>query len=179
MDGIVRRGEQTPYSEDDMRRLCEGKVNVMTYREAVMKGSIDSILGPHRAAILLIEVQPNYGHWVALFERRKGELEWFDSYGLEPEAELKMVPERFRKVSMQDRPRLVDMINREGYERLYWNNRCLQSEKKDVSTCGRWAAMRIVLRRHSLKEFQKMFTGQRLPADDYIVMLTLFNQDKF
>jgi hypothetical protein len=63
MQGILKRGQQIAYSEDDMRKLCEGKVSVMTYSEAVRKGSIGAVLGAHGAAIVLIETQPNYGHW--------------------------------------------------------------------------------------------------------------------
>lgn len=63
MDAIIASGKNKAYSEDDMRKLCEGKVAVMTYREAVAKGSIDAALGPHKAMIVLIETEPNYGHW--------------------------------------------------------------------------------------------------------------------
>ena len=176
MDEIAKMSGRIPYSEDDMRNICEGKVSVMSYKDAVGKGSIEAVLGRHKAAIILIETEPNYGHWVALFEVDPHTLEWFDSYGMAPDAELKMVPASFRAQSAQDAPRLSEMIARSRYTKVLYNHERLQKTQGDVSTCGRWAAVRVCMRWCPLQDFIRMFVGQRLSPDQYITLLTLFNK---
>lgn len=174
MDRIASVAGQEAWSEDDMRKLCVGKVEVMTVTDAVNKGSIDAVLGPHGAAILLFETEPNYGHWVALIRVDKNTMEWFDSYGIAPEGELKFIPPGFRKKSKQDYPYLTDMIREGGYTRLLYNSEHLQSSGSNTSTCGRWASMRVALKHFPLETFVKLFTGQKLKPDQYIALLTLF-----
>jgi hypothetical protein len=57
--------------------------------------------------------------------------EWFDSYGMAPEAELKMVPQKMRDDGsfLQDQPRLKPMIEK-GFDKLIYNNFPLQKERK-------------------------------------------------
>src|SRR6185437_15941702 len=102
MDRILAEGERISYSEEDMRRLCEGKVKVVPYSHAKHAHNLDELLGPNRAAIILYETEPSYGHWCALFEVSSTMLEFFDSYGGKPDSQLSMVPAHFRQQSGQD-----------------------------------------------------------------------------
>jgi hypothetical protein len=46
-----------------------------------------------------------------------------------------------------------------------------------VSTCGRWAALRVALRRWSLKKFVDTFKSRiSCGPDEFVTLLTLFNQ---
>jgi len=174
MDQIALLAGRKPWSEDDMRKLCSGKVEVMTVADAVRRGNIDAVLGPHGAAILLFETEPGYGHWVALIRVDKYTMEWFDSYGIEPEGELKMIPAHFRHQSKQDYPYLTQMIREGGYRKLLYNSEHLQSSGPNMSTCGRWASMRVAMKEFPLETFVKLFTNQKLKPDQYISMLTMF-----
>lgn len=177
MDRIAWLGGEVPFSEDDMRKLCEGRVHVVSYKEAVELGSIHSVLGKHGAAIVLCETSPNYGHWIALMHVANSPrtIEWFDPYGdIGPDEEWKSVPRGFRAQSGQDGPRLMEMIQEGGYERVLFNEAKLQTKRGQVSTCGRWCAMRVNLRQFSLKKFQAIFMNQKLAPDQYVTMLTLF-----
>jgi hypothetical protein len=102
MDQILAQGQKISYSEDDMRRLCEGKVQVVPYSHCKRAHSLHEILGPHKAAIILYETEPSYGHWCALFEVSPSMLEFFDSYGKGPDTQLSMVPAHFRVHSGTD-----------------------------------------------------------------------------
>lgn len=176
MDAILAKGGQISYSEDDMRRLCEGKVKVIPYSHAAQAHSISELLGPHGAAIILYETEPNYGHWVAVFEVSPSMLEFFDSYGYAPDSELKLVPGRFRAQSAQDKPYLSELIRRSGYKNVIYNNVRLQKTGPGTSTCGRWCALRVCCRNIPLKTFQRWFQGQRLAPDQYVTALTMFNK---
>lgn len=174
IDEVAKRAGAIPYSDTNMRRLCEGKVNIMTYAEAIAKGDINAVLGEHKAAIILFEIEDGYGHWVAVFEVSPTMCEWFDSYGLAPEEELTLIPAQFRREHGQTEAQLVPMIDRQ-YKELIYNSKPFQSNAKEMSTCGRWCAMRIQLRKLSLKSFQNMFLGQKLAPDQYITLMTIFN----
>ena len=90
--------------------------------------------------IVLYEVEPNYGHWVAILETPEG-IEHFDSYGILPDNELQWVPVEFRHESGQDVKHLLRMMYATG-KKINYNSHRLQG--KDTSTCGRWAALRIM-----------------------------------
>lgn len=177
MDAILSKGGQISYSEEDMRRLCEGKVRVIPYSQAKQASSIEDLLGPHGAVIILYETEPNYGHWVALFTAGDHMLEFFDSYGYPPDSQLKMVPAGFRGNSGQDGPYLSELIKRSGrFTHVIYNNVRLQKTGPGTSTCGRWCALRVCCRNIPLKTFQRWFQNQRLSADMYVTALTMFNK---
>lgn len=175
MDKEIIKGELKSFSNEDIMRLCEGKVNIYTYPKLAGMVSIDQLLNyPIRcgAAIILYMTKKNYGHWVAIFETKPG-LEFFDSYGISPDDELKLINEEFREQSNQDRRYLSRLMLESGKQVIY-NNINLQSKKNDISTCGRWAGLRIALRTISLKNFQNLFINQTFPPDWYVSALTLF-----
>lgn len=176
MDAILAKGQQISYSEEDMRRLCEGKVKVVPYRHAKQARHIDELLGSHRAAIILYETEESYGHWCALFEVSPSMLEFFDSYGGKPDSQLSMVPASFRPKSGQDYPYLSDLIKDSGYKNVIFNDIKLQRTAPGTSTCGRWCALRVCFRNIPLKTFQRWFRNQRLSPDQYVTALTMFNR---
>ena len=175
MDAILAKGGQISYSEDDMRRICEGKVKIVPYRYASQCQSIHELLGPHKAAIILYETEPNYGHWVALFEVTPTMVEFFDPYGYSPDSQLKLVPAEFRSKSAQNFPFLSQLI-KAHYRSVIFNDKKLQRSGPGTSTCGRWCALRVCCRNIPLKTFQRWFIGQRLTPDMYVTALTMFNK---
>lgn len=174
MDALARKMAQSPWSDSNIKQMCGGKVNVLTVKQAVELGDIEKVFGPHGAAVLLFETEPNYGHWVALIRVDGHTVEWFDSYGLAPQGELKMIPKEFARKSLQDEPYLNDMIEDGGYRTIFFNEYPLQSKGQKVSTCGRWAATRVALKDLPLEAFVKLFVGQKCTPDEYISMLTAF-----
>lgn len=174
MDAEVRKMAKLPWSDANIKSICKGKVNVMTVKAAVQKGSIDEVFGPHGAAVLLFETEPDYGHWVALIRVDDDTVEWFDSYGIEPNGELKMIPRDFAKESKQDAPYLTDMIEKGGYTTVLWNQTPLQKHGEDVSTCGRWASLRVAFKHLALEDFIRLFLRQKQPPDMIVSYLTAF-----
>jgi hypothetical protein len=100
---------------------------------------------PRLPLILLYETKPNYGHWVCVLRTPEG-IEHFDSHGIVPDDELKWVPDWLKPSTGQDTKKLMTLLYREAAEhgtQINYNAHHLQS--KDVSTCGRWCALRIAL----------------------------------
>lgn len=170
IDKIVDGGGGIPYSDDDLVKVCDGKVNVVSYKDVMRAHHVDQVLGKHGAAIILYETRPRYGHWVALIRQGPDLVEFFDSYGMAPDQQLSFVPPQ-----MQMYPCLKQLFAHSGV-RCIWNKTKLQAEGQKVSTCGRWAALRVAWARKGIpmEVFVKDFTGQALKPDSYVTLLTLY-----
>lgn len=180
MDKVIALGRAETFSDQNMMALCDSKVKVVTYTDLAKYSSIEDVLSPWGAAIILYMTKENFGHWVALFVAHADDssgqtLEFWDSYAIPPDGELAMVPEHFRQISGQNYPHLTAMINScPLYKRVIYNSVQLQKLKKDVNTCGRWAGLRVAMRNVPLKTFQAMFSKQTFDPDWYASALTLF-----
>lgn len=87
---------------------------------------------------------PDYGHWVCLFyDRPANIINFFDSYGGEPDSQLKYIPRDFRLMSNQDYPYLLkllfDWANKKNGPKIEYNYIKLQNKK--ATTCGRWIGL--------------------------------------
>lgn len=166
IDDIVSAVNGLPWSDDHMRKICEGKVNILSYRHVMQAGSLADVLGQHGAAIILYETKPQYGHWVALFSVAPGVVEFFDSYGCAPDSQLRFVPP-----AMKCRPVLAKLF-KQACVQCIWNKIPLQASSEDMSTCGRWASMRIGMRKTPKDSFVRLFVGQKLKPDSYATLMT-------
>jgi hypothetical protein len=176
MDKLIKMSYNKSFSDSDIRRLCDNRVNVIEYEQLQHMRSIDEALGPYGAFILLYETSRNYGHWVAviLHEGRDGGiLEHFDSYALKPDQELNFTPHNLRRELGQDLPHLTALMYNSPYNVIY-NKVKLQKFDNGLNTCGRWCAMRVVLRDLPLKKFCSLFMKQNFTPDYYITALTMF-----
>lgn len=177
MDKVARLAITEALSDTDLSRICEGKVNILKYERLKDMRSINEALGVHGACIILYESEENFGHWVALFvsKEQPNTLEFFDSYGIKPDSELKLIPDYFREKSGQSQPHLTYLIQASPeWKTLLYNEVDLQSTKGNTNTCGRWAALRIMTRSIGLTTFQGLFVGQHFDPDWYCALLTLF-----
>ena len=173
MDKVIRFNYGKAFSDEDIRRLCKYHVNVMTYRDLREYKSIDDALGEYNAIILLYETKKNYGHWVAIHKVDKNTIEFFDSYGIIPDHQIKNVDKRRLNELGYDDLHLTNMIKSAGYNLLY-NDIKLQKLKDDMSTCGRWAGLRIACKQIPLKDFVKLFKKQKMEPDWYVTALTMY-----
>lgn len=157
-----------PMSDSEVRAWLPD-ATVMTYPQfavAVQRGmTLDQFLGPARTAILLYELKPHSGHFIAVFERQGGVIEVFDSLGYVPDDELEFIPSQFRQRSNQDHSWLLCLLQQSGC-RVEYNEVPLQRDVPGVATCGRWCIFRIAHRDISIKQFQKLFYG---PKGDELV----------
>lgn len=175
-------------SDEDIKRYLgiEGHKNIIKYSDLDNYKSIDKFLPKiYDYKIILIESQQNAGHWVVILKYKNKDnkivIEYFNSYGMKPEADLSYVGSAMNKVLGNDKDNLKELLNdatSKGYEVIY-NKKRFQSSNKKVNTCGRWSILRIIMMKHykmDLEEFNS-FIDQlkkkyKVQADIICAMLT-------
>lgn len=156
-------------SDKQILRLVNGNANIVLYPNLYKYKSIDQLLSPYNACFILFESRPYFGHWCALIKIDNKTIEFFNPYGGYPDDGLKYIPEDFRKISNQDYPYLSYLMINSPYD-LSYNEYVFQKHGKNIRTCGRWSAMRIILKDLTLKEFTKIFLNKN--GDEMITRLT-------
>jgi hypothetical protein len=157
MDQIIKNAENYDLSGEDIMRMCKNKVKIISYEEMENYKTIDDVFDNNDATIILYETKKNFGHWVLLL-KEGNELEFFDSYGLKPDEELKYDNGYNAKIHNGVLvPHLTRLLNSSTYK-LNYNKKRLQKLLKDMNTCGRWCVSRVLLRDQKLSKFQKLFT---------------------
>ncbi|MGZ7067616.1 MAG: hypothetical protein ACXVHT_04900 [Methanobacterium sp.] len=181
MDKIINLEKFEPLSDSDMKKLTKNQANIISYGDLSKYKSIDdyNLLGKSGCLIILYETKENYGHWVCLFrdpnDKSGKTVEFFDSYAIPMDYELKLIPEYYRKNSEQDFPHLSYLLSESKYTTIRINDVQLQNDKTSVSTCGRWVCVRILLRAIPLKDFIKLFTDQKFDPDWYITAISMLS----
>lgn len=158
-------------SDEEVLRLVDGRANLVLYEDISKYKTIDELLYPYGACIILYVFQKKpftFGHWVLIHKRGK-ELEYFDSYGKEIDYPLDEVPRNLKKQTNQDFAYLTNLIVDSPY-RVQYNDHQFQNSNPKIKTCGRYVALRLLLKDLSLKKFEKLFKGTN--PDDVVVMLT-------
>jgi hypothetical protein len=67
-------------------------------------------------------------------------------------------------------------MERGAVKDVFFNKFKLQSSKDDTNTCGRWCAIRCLLKRLRIEEFVPLFINQTLPPDAYVTLMTIVNK---
>ena len=159
LDKILDKAEDIDLSGDDIRRITDGKCDVVSYHQLPNYRTLDDLLGVNQAVILLYETKRNFGHWVALFKISDSAVEFFDSYAFKPDEELNYA-------RYNDTPWLTQLIQQSNYNIVY-NDVRLQTFAHDINTCGRWTATRVKMRQIPLKEFQDLWKKNRHYNPDF------------
>ena len=166
------------YSDSDIKHYLGKDAKVMKYAELNDYTSLSQLLpNPTDFAVILIETKRNNGHFCVLL-RYNNIFEWFDPYGLKPDQELGFVSNIMRRILHEEDCPLTRLINDTEFPVIY-NDKALQSKKPFVSTCGRWACLRVLkLIRDGydlktfiayLKEFKRQHNLQGVLAYDMLV----------
>lgn len=146
-------------SDKDLLRLLDGRARIVLYPELRKMESLDEVLGPYGAAIILFCSRPSYGHWCWLLRGvgdDYGLVEFGNPYGGYPDDSLELLEREWAAESGQDEP-ILSLLMMESPYRLSYNQYQFQAHSKDVKTCGRHCATRIIFR--------------EMPLDDYAAML--------
>lgn len=164
-------------SDTDMINLMDGKARIILYPELSNYSSLEEVLYPYGVTFILYvwHMNPTYGHWVVLVENDEV-IEYFDPYGLMPDEWLDQIEEPFRSQSNQKYPRLTKLlVDYNGPKELTYNEFQFQKFDKETRDCGRWSALRGLLRELSLKQFKELFYG--IYSDDLATFMTTPNED--
>ena len=161
-----------PMSGEDIKRFLP-HTRVLTYPEFATMNSIDEAFGPDGTCVFLYETSHGYGHWCALFKRPKNQVEVFDSYGYVPDDELKLIPKHFRKINNETRPHLAFLLQASPYQ-IHYNPYRLQSDARDVATCGRHCVARLWHRQLPIEDYAHRLAKlecKGITPDEYVAAL--------
>lgn len=173
----IEEAKEYPLSDGDIQRLLPVDTNIFTYPQLENITHIDEVFDPHgRAIMLFLTEDDTTGHWIALI-RRGSTIEIYDPYGNAPSQWKKKLGgsmednRRWR----QNRPLLENKVKEAGYK-LLWNKEQHQPVSKDINTCGRHSAMRLLFADYSLPEYnrilKKIYKGTGIDADTLATALT-------
>lgn len=156
-------------SDKEVKKLAGRGTKIIIYPELKNMTDIDQVFGNSNKVILLYvnEQDPASitGHWVALLRTRrngKTHYEVSDSYGKEIDAHLDDFPQGYRNSLDQE----YNFLSRLLYNKkvvdpnsvVEFNEIPLQATKDNVSTCGRWSALRAYFNKIPLEDWQKVWT---------------------
>src|SRR5574337_291361 len=88
MNSLIKNLEDVSLSNFELMDIVDNQSNLITYDKLANVRSIDEILNPYGACIILFLTRENYGHWCCLFKLGDNLLEFFDPYGYMPDEEL-------------------------------------------------------------------------------------------
>lgn len=136
--------QRTALTDIDIRRILGQNTKILKYGELDDYSSIDHLLGASDFVVILVETEVNSGHWVCLLRYPDRKIiEWFDSYGLYPDDELKYVNLQARQELDELTPELTYLLDACPYQVVY-NKTDLQEWKKGINTCGRHVCLRLL-----------------------------------
>jgi hypothetical protein len=175
-DNIMKRYVNIALSDKQMLKLVNHKANLILYPDIHKYHTIDELLEPYGAAIILYESKPNWGHWCLIFKVNETTLEYFNSYSGLPDNSLKYIPIEFRKKSYQYHPYLTRLMYHSPYQ-LSYNQYKFQKMDRDVKSCGRWVALRLICRYMSINQFHNMIKNGckklGLTKDELVTLITI------
>lgn len=171
-ESILRRDMETALSGEDLMKIVENNAEVLIYNELYQFKAIEEVMGPHKAAIILYEWKPNFGHWVTVFESIPGKrIEFFDPYAYKPDDEKSFIPTHMWKMGYMSQ--LLYDASKRGWEIEYNDYQFQTRQFSDVATCGRWVTLRLLLRHMPLQKFKQIFSNKPpLPSDLLVTALT-------
>ena len=171
MDMIIKGLESVPFSGSDIMQILNNKSKIMRYSDLTEFNHIDEVLSPYDNVVILYETKPNYGHWVCIMKHheRRPYLEFFDSYGLAPDEQLRFIKHGFRS------PVLTQLLSESRYPVIY-NKQQLQDDYHNVSTCGRHVCMRLIMMEYPLSSYLRMFKSNKNRPDEIVTYLTAFQE---
>lgn len=165
---IIRNVESVELTGRDIKKIAGDYVNLVVYDELKDYQTIEDLFNGNPCAILLYRLAAGYNHWVAI-NKRGDEIDYYNSYGLQPDAELDMSTYKFE-------PRLGYLLANSPYK-VNINNERMQRVKSSVNTCGRWAALRCLFKHLTNHEFNEQFKRLELKTPDEIVTALTFTID--
>ena len=156
-------------SDEDIQKVMGG-VSLFKYPELHQMNSIeDAFDDKGRAMMLYLTEDANTGHWVCMI-KRGDTIEYFDPYGgYKPDSERRWLTKQKQEELGQDEPVLSRLIHEGGYK-VISNPYHFQREGVDINTCGRHCCSRLLFSHIPLKEYKKMITESKVPADEFVTL---------
>lgn len=158
-------------TDKDLITLYDG--NFVIYNDIDKYNNIDDLFKNDVCFILFEMARKNNGHYCVL-TKRGNMVEFFDSYGVPIEQQKKFIsnPDLF-----QAENHIIKMIKESPYKLSYNDHFFQDNDYDNISTCGRWCAMRAIYKDIPLSKFKNMIikecTKHKIMPDDYVTYRTM------
>lgn len=173
----LKQVKEYAISNDDINKVLEPDTKIFSYPEFSQMGHIDEAFDPlGRCVFLFLTTSPTSGHWLTMFKRDAKTIEYFDSYGERPDAQRKWLePEMLERLG-ESEPALTRLL-KDSRLRVYYNTYPYQSDRADISTCGRWCLARLICKDLSNLEFHNLVKSDMRKRglsslDDWVAVFT-------
>jgi hypothetical protein len=123
-------------SDSDIKDFFNNKIKIIKYSD-LDNMDLNDLLKPYGRCIILYELEDyQRGHWCLLkYNKKHNMIQYFDSYGIFPENELKYQHPKLRQINKPTK--LLKILYNQPYK-IEYNNHRLQSTKPGINTCGKW-----------------------------------------
>lgn len=156
----------------DIDRLLGG-TKIHAYPELANFRTLDEAMDEDgRMIVLYLTENDSTGHWVCCFKDGNC-VQYFDSYGLKPEAPKGWITRKKNMDLGQTRDQFLRLFKAEG-KPVFYNKYKYQKDEDDVNTCGRWVTARLLLRDLDDKQFKEVIDDADLKGDDFVSYATYF-----
>lgn len=174
---FIDKHKNIPLSTNDVGDLLDRKARMVMYSDLHLFDNISQVFRGTDAVLLFINQTDSWGHWIVLL-KRPNEIEVFDSYGTPIDGQLKWTTPENRKKFHMEKPELTRLLLTAPKKTEIINNtKAFQKKTKSNNTCGRFASIRILLRKYPLADFTELFKeklkGTGMNNDDLATVLTL------
>ena len=158
MNKRIKEIQATPISDALIKQYLPD-ADIIMYNQLPRYNSIEEIL-PHDKsyAVLMYQDSPNSGHWTGLL-RQKNIVEYFDSYGSYPDADLSWVSKDKRHELGIDGKYLSNLLNKTKLKVIY-NTEPYQADGDQYATCGRHVIFRLMNIDKGLLKYHKYIRSQ-------------------
>lgn len=169
----LKKKEMKALSNFDILKIFNNKVKIYTYNELTDFNDIFDAFYPYDCIFLLFETNKNFGHWVCLINK-KNSIEFFDSYGIFPDKELKYSKISFRLNNNMLLPHLTALLYNCNKQIEYNDHKLQNIKNKYIATCGRWCVFRYMCKEFDIDVFANFFKNKKYNPDEMITILTYF-----
>jgi hypothetical protein len=168
--GELREIRQEALTDLDIKKYVPD-AKIISSSDLKKYNSIDRVLPNQKDCVFIIyESKPNYGHWCLLSKYEPDVIEYFDSYGGQPDAPLKWV-NRAKQEELDLKPYLSSLLEKaksEGCDIIYSSKHFQKNSSKKlgkIASCGRHCIFRALC---------ILNDGQGL--SDYIKMMNMIKE---
>jgi hypothetical protein len=151
-------------SNEDINEITGVNSPMITYPQLQQFNSIGDIFKKLKSDhfILLYTTSQNFGHWCCCFKLPNGDIEFYDSYGGEPDSRLKYMKDYYNKYETETGnvyyPHLSYLLLKTPKNvKIHFSPYQHQELAPGISTCGRHVGWRLLHRFLDIDTYSQFF----------------------
>lgn len=141
-----------PLRGRDIQKIVD--CNLIEYKQLYQTAKLDDLF-INDCCVILYRSSPKSAHWCCLLRNKYG-IEFFDAFGELIDSQIDEVESAnpiYAESYYKGDKRLIELLVESPYDDLSYNEFRLQKEAKNINTCGRHVAVRLLFKHLSLEEY--------------------------